>query len=76
MVGLKQTMLIDLYQLREGIIVRLEYFGGMIIDIVNNAYYQIPKYDALVLFCLKYENNINVIINEILTKLDIKKRNI
>ena len=73
MVGLKQTMLIDLYQLREGIIVRLEYFGGMIIDIVNNAYYQIPKYDALVLFCLKYENNINVIINEILTKLDIKK---
>lgn len=55
---------------------RLEYFGGMIIDIVNNAYYQIPKYDALVLFCLKYENNINVIINEILTKLDIKKRNI
>ena len=61
MVGQKQIMLNNFYQLRQGIKVRLECFGGMIIDITNNVYYQIPKYDALVLFCLNFENDIDVI---------------
>lgn len=53
---------------------RLEYFGGMIIDIENNVYYQIPKYDALVLFCLNYENDIDIIKKNILKKLNFRIR--
>lgn len=62
------------YQLRQGVKVRLEYFGGMIIDVANNVYYQIPRYDALVLFCLNYECDIKIIQKEILTKLGIKEK--
>ena len=72
MVGQKLIMLNNLYQLRQGIKVRLEYFGGMIIDIDNNVYYQIPKYDALVLFCLNYENDIDIIRKNILKKLNLR----
>ncbi len=49
------------YQLDSNILVRLEYFGGLIVDFRTNYYYQIPTHDAIVLLCLKYNNDLKEI---------------
>lgn len=71
MAGLKQIMS-SLYKIKPGILIRPEYFGGLIIDTNNNVYYQIPKYDTLVLFSLKYVSDIDAIRAVLLNKFNIE----